>query len=158
MSEWAHVRAGSIYGALRSLEKDEYIISETPTQESNYPAKTHYTVSETGKVELLRAVRSTLWDASLFDSRSAFIVASFMFVLTREEVLAGLHGRVSKVERIIAENQFNIAETVGSETTPAYVREILELAERRVNAEREWALALIERIQAGEYQFSDTGS
>lgn len=152
--EWANTRPGSIYNALKSLVKDGYIEEDGTSSEGNYPARTTYRMSSTGEVELLRMVRDVLWDVQTFDTRSALALVSFMFVLTRAEVVAGIEHRITKIDALITTNTFHVEDTIKSETTPAYVREIFDLASARLRAEQSWAQTLLERVRSGEYQFA----
>ena len=155
VDEWANTQPGSIYNALKALARDGYIIEGETEAEGNYPARTVYSISPTGKVELLRMLRDTLWRVEAFDTNSVMALTSFMFALSREEVIAGLEHRVSKIDALITTNKFQIEDTLRSDTTPKYVREIFELSSARLRAEQQWSRELITRLNAGEYQFSD---
>lgn len=155
VDEWANTQPGSIYNALKSLMRDGYIIDDGTETDGKYPARTVYSVTPTGKVELLRMLRDTLWRVEAFDTNSVMALTSFMFALSRSEVIAGLENRVVKIDALITTNEFQIKDTLRSETTPKYVREIFELSSARLRAEQSWARELITRLQAGEYEFAD---
>lgn len=155
VDEWANTQPGSIYNALKALARDGYIIEGETETDGKYPARTVYSVSPTGKVELLRMLRDTLWRVEAFDTNSVMALTSFMFALSRKEVIAGLEHRVGKIDALITTNEFQIDDTLRSDTTPRYVREIFELSSARLRAEQNWSRQLIERLNAGEYQFSD---
>lgn len=155
VDEWANVQPGSVYNALKSLERDGYIVEADKESNGNYPARTTYKITPIGKVELLRMFRETLWHVEAFDTRAAMIITSFMFTLSRQEVIAGLENRASKIEALITANSFHIKDTMHSETTPKYVQEIFELSSIRLRAEQSWTAQLVSRLYDGEYQFSD---
>lgn len=155
IDEWANVRPGSVYNALKSLARDGYIVEVGTDSNGKYPARTTYSISPIGKVELLRMLRATLWNVETFDTKAAMVITSFMFVLSRSEVIAGLRNRIDKIEALITENKFHIDDTIRSETTPKYVREIFEISSERLRAEQSWTAHLVSRLCDGEYQFSD---
>jgi DNA-binding PadR family transcriptional regulator len=153
--EWANTRPGSIYNALKALVRDGYITESGTETDGKYPVRTIYNISATGKVELLRMLRETLWNVDAFDTKAVMAIASFMFILTRQEVIAGIEHRISEIDAIIVSNNFHIDDTVQSETTPKYVREIFELSSARLRAEQNWAQQLAGRLKEGEYHFAD---
>lgn len=154
IDEWAHIQPGSIYNALRALEVDGYIAENGTVAEGKRPARTTYRITPSGEVELQRMLRENLWNVAPFDTEAIMTIASFMFVLSRQEVIAGLENRLSKSDALITTNGFHVQDTLRSETTPKYVREIFDLSTARLTAEKEWALALLERLRAGEYVFA----
>jgi DNA-binding PadR family transcriptional regulator len=154
IDEWAHIQPGSIYNALRALEVDGYIAEHGTVVEGKRPARTTYRITPSGEVELQRMLRENLWNVKPFDTESIMTIASFMFVLSRQEVIAGLENRLTKADAIITSNGFHVQDTLRSDTTPTYVREIFDLSTARLTAEKEWALALLQRLRDGEYVFA----
>lgn len=154
VDEWANIQPGSIYNALRSLEADGYVRELGTETEGKRPARTTYGVTPNGEVELQRMLRENLWNVSAFDTQAIMTVASFMFVLSRQEVIAGLEHRLVKSDAIVTTNGFHVEDTLRSETTPTYVREIFDLSTARLTGEKEWTLRLLERLRAGEYTFT----
>jgi DNA-binding PadR family transcriptional regulator len=154
VDEWAHIQPGSIYNALRALEVDGYIREAGTETDGKRPARTTYKITPTGEVELQRMLRENLWNVEPFDTQSVMTIASFMFVLSRQEVIAGLEHRLIKSDAIITTNGFNVEDTLRSDTTPRYVREIFDLSTARLVAEKEWAMRLLERLRTGEYVFA----
>ncbi|MEW2459661.1 PadR family transcriptional regulator [Microbacterium sp. K41] len=154
VDEWAHIQPGSIYNALRALEVDGYITESGTEAEGKRPARTTYRITPSGEVELQRMLRENLWNVAAFDTQAIMTVASFMFVLSRQEVIAGLEHRLIKSDAIITQNGFDVQDTLRSETTPKYVREIFDLSTARLTAEKQWLLDLLERLRAGEYAFA----
>jgi len=155
VDEWANIQPGSIYNALRSLEKDGYVAEGTTGAEGKRPARTTYTITPEGEVEFLRLFRSALWEVEPFDTKPVMSIVSFMHVLSRREVVEALEHRIAKIDAIVSENSYNIEDTAKSSTTPAYVREIFELSSSRLRAEQQWARGLKDRLLAGEYVFAD---
>ena len=154
VDEWANIQPGSIYNALRSLEKDGYVAVSGTEQNGKRPERTTYHVTPTGEVALLRMLRETLWKVDPFDTQAAMVLSSFMFILSREEVIAGLQHRISEIDAVVLTNRYHIEDTAQSSTTPKYVREIFELSTARLTAEQTWARELVTRLQDGAYSFS----
>lgn len=154
VDEWAHIQPGSIYNALRTLEIDGYIAKDGTEAEGKRPARTTYRITSFGEVELQRMLRENLWNVAAFDTQAIMTVASFMFVLSRQEVISGLEHRLTKSDAIIAQNGFDVQDTLRSEITPKYVREIFDLSTARLTAEKHWLLDLLDRLRSGEYLFA----
>ncbi|GAA2542238.1 PadR family transcriptional regulator [Microbacterium mitrae] len=154
IDEWAHIQPGSIYNALRALEVDGYIEERSTEAEGKRPARTTYQISSAGEVELQRMLRENLWNVAPFDTQAIMTIASFMFVLSRQEVIAGLENRLTKIDALVLTNGFQVQDTLVSPTTPKYVREIFDLSTARLLAEKQWILSLLERLKHGEYHFA----
>lgn len=155
VDEWANIQPGSIYNALRSLEQDGYVAESGTETNGKRPARTTYRITPTGEVALLRMLRETLWTVEPFDAQAVNVIASFMFILSRQEVIAGLDHRATEIDAILQANEFHIQDTLQSSTTPKYVREIFELCNARLRAEQGWSRELAQRLRDGEYSFND---
>lgn len=154
IDEWANIQPGSIYNALRSLKNDGYLAENGTESAGNRPERTTYRITEAGKGELLRMLRDSLWTVHVFDTKPVMVLTSFMYALTREEVLAGLEHRVTEIDTRVASNTYRIGDVANSTSTPSYVREIFELATARLRAEQQWAREVSERIRSGSYVFA----
>ena len=154
VDEWANVQPGSIYNALRSLKKDGYVQEHGTESAGKRPERTIYKITAAGEVEFLRLLRHNLWTVETFDTKPVMALTSFMFALSRQEVIAALEHRVSEIDAKIASNGYHIDDVARSTTTPLYVREIFELSTARLRGEQAWARALGERVRAGDYNFA----
>lgn len=155
VNEWANIQPGSIYNALRSLKKDGYVAEQGTESEGNRPERTTYSITPEGEVEFLRILRRVLWTVETFDMAPVMALTSFMYVLSRQEVIDALRHRVSEIDAKIVSNTYNIEDVQRSSSTPAYVREFFELSTSRLRGEQQWANELRERLEAGEYSFAD---
>lgn len=155
VDEWANIQPGSIYNALKSLKQDGYVQENGTEAAGKRPERTIYQTTPQGVVELMRLLRHTLWTVETFDTKPVMALTSFMFLLSRAEVVAALKVRIAEIDAKVASNGFDIGDIANSTTTPAYVREIFELSSLRLKAEQEWARGLYERILAGAYRFAD---
>ena len=154
VDEWANIQPGSIYNALRSLERDGYITESGTEAEGKRPERTSYRMTKEGEVEFLRLLRHALWNVETFDIKPVMALTSFMFALRREEVIEALEHRVKEIDAKVASNNYNIDDVRRSSTTPAYVREIFELSSGRLRGEQQWAQQLHGRLRDGEYTFA----
>ncbi len=154
VDEWANIQPGSIYNALRSLESDGFVEESGTESDGKRPARTTYRMTPAGEAEFLRMLRDVLWGVEPFDAKPVMVIASFMYTLTRDEVLAALEHRITEIDATIANNSLQIEDTATSPTTPKYVREIFELSTVRLRGEQQWARDLTERLRAGEYVFA----
>jgi DNA-binding PadR family transcriptional regulator len=154
VDEWANIQPGSIYNALKSLKQDGYIQESGTETAGKRPERTIYQMTPQGDVELMRMLRQTLWTVETFDTKPVMALTSFMFLLSRAEVVAALKFRITEIDAKIASNGFDIEDVARSTTTPAYVREIFELSSLRLKAEQDWARNIYERICAGQYAFA----
>lgn len=154
VDEWANIQPGSIYNALRSLEKDGYVAVSGTETNGKRPERTTYSITPEGEVALMRMLRETLWNVEPFDTTAVMVIASFMFTLSREEVINGLEHRINEIDAIVVTNGYHIADTAKSATTPKYVREIFEIGNARLRAEQSWARDLVARLRDGDYSFS----
>lgn len=154
VDEWANIQPGSIYNALRSLDNDGYVKEGGTEVNGKRPAKTTYTITPEGEVEFLRLLREVLWDVESFDSKPVMVIPSFMYTLSRQEVLAALDHRVAEINAKVTTNGYQIEHTAASPTTPKYVREIFELSTLRLKGEQQWARELSDRLRAGDYTFA----
>jgi len=154
VDEWANLQAGSIYNALRTLKKDGYLREGGTETEGNRPERTTYMITEEGEVEFLRLLRHTVWNVEPFDTTSAMLLISFMYALSREEVISALEHRIQEIDARVTSNGYHIEDVRHSKTTPSYVREIFELSTARLSGEKQWTQTLCERVRDGHYSFS----
>lgn len=154
VDEWANIQPGSIYNALKSLKQDGYIEESGTEAAGKRPERTVYRMTPLGDVELMRLLRQTLWVVEPFDTKPVMALTSFMFLLSRAEIIAALKFRIAEIDAKITSNGFDIEDVARSTTTPAYVREIFELSSLRLKAEQQWARDIYDRICEGHYVFA----
>lgn len=154
VDEWANIQPGSIYNALRSLEKDGYVEEAGTETDGKRPERTTYKTTEEGNVEFFKLLRQALWNVETFDIKPVMALTSFIYWLTRKEVIEALEHRAREIEARIASNQYMIDDIAKEESTPAYVREIFELSSARLRGEQQWTEDLRERLTSGAYTFA----
>ena len=90
VDEWANIQPGSIYNALRSLKKDGYVVETGTEVEGNRPERTVFEMTPEGEAEFFKLLREALWTVRTFDPKPVMALTSFMFALSRQEVLQAL--------------------------------------------------------------------
>lgn len=157
VDQWANVQPGSIYHALQRLQKDGYVRELAIETEGNRPERTVYGLTEEGEVEYINLLREALWNVATFDPKPTMTLASFMTVLSREEVVAAMRHRVTDIDAKVRSIGYSVEDVEQSKTTPPYVREIYDLTAARLRAEQQWARELIARLESGAYTFAGEG-
>ena len=139
--EWANVKWGSIYHALKQLAK-EGCLSESIVP----PARTDYALTDKGEVEYLRLLRDALRRP---DVRPDMLGAGLALLpsLTREEAIGLLKQRLEVLEGR-RDSARDLRESWGS---PPHVKELYGLWEHTAAGDVAWTLGLISRLESGEY-------
>jgi DNA-binding PadR family transcriptional regulator len=139
--EWANVKWGSIYHALRSLTTAGLLIDH-----NDVPGRTEYELTEKGHAEFLRLLREAVRKPH---SRPDYLGAALAMLpsLRRDEAIRLLRERLSalEAERDKAQAQLD------SWTDPPHVKELLGLWQHTAAGGVEWTRGVIERLEAGAY-------
>jgi DNA-binding PadR family transcriptional regulator len=152
--EWASLNPGSVYNALRTLARDGFLEEVATESSDGRPARTSYRLTEDGDTEFTVLLRDALWRLDPNDPNRLYAAVSFMRALSREEVRAALEHRVAQAEALQSGLGYTISDIAANPTRPQHVAEIFRLSAARAQGEAEWARALIERLDAGEYSFA----
>ncbi len=139
--EWANVKWGSIYHALKQLTK-EGCLAETLVP----PARTDYQLTDKGEVEYLRLLRDSVKQP---DVRPDMLGAGLALLpsLTREEAIGLLKQRLEALEGK-RDSAHDLRESWGR---PPHVKELFGLWEHTAASGVAWTLGLIGRLEAGDY-------
>ncbi|MFD1151423.1 PadR family transcriptional regulator [Saccharothrix hoggarensis] len=139
--EWANVKWGSIYHALKQLTKDGCLVDETAP-----PGRTDYVITPKGEAEYRRLLRDALRRP---ETRPDLLAAGLALLpsLTRAEAVGLLTERLAALEsrRDVARRQ------AGEWREPVHVKELYGLWEHTAASGAEWTRGLVERLAAGEY-------
>ncbi|HTJ43865.1 MAG TPA: PadR family transcriptional regulator [Kofleriaceae bacterium] len=150
--EWANVAPGSIYNALKSMTKDGLLEVVGTATVGGRPERTTYKLTGEGEKEFQRLLRETWWNViPPLDAVSPGL--AFMWVMTRDEMIAALEHRVAVIEGKLKEIEFSI-QSYDDPQSKDQVREMLRLTSARTAAELPWARALIAKLKKGEYSFA----
>jgi DNA-binding PadR family transcriptional regulator len=148
-SEWASVKPGSIYNALKSMTNDGLLEVVSTDQVGSRPERTTYRLTLAGEDELRGLVREAWWKVKPVIDPLMGAVA-FLGMVSRDEAIAALEERITQVRSSLRQTEFVIATHDGSDSPP-HVREMMRLVNARMASEIAWAEAFIARLRAGEY-------
>lgn len=158
LEEVANVRPGSIYGAIRTLERDGCVAVHSRGSESNRPERTAYVLTAEGEKEFTLLLRQAWWTVQrpIEPLVPALCLMTFM---SRDELVRALQARITALESELEASSFVRSSIVDGATgaeggIPEHVREIFDFTAGRSRAEITWARAFIRRIRAGAYHFA----
>jgi DNA-binding PadR family transcriptional regulator len=139
--EWANVKWGSIYHALKALTRSGLL-----RDHYDIPGRTDYELTERGEHEFMRLLRDAVRHPQ---PRPDFLGAALAMLpsLPRDEAIRLLRERLTTLEEMRDKAQAQI----DGWTHPPHVRELFGLWEHDAAGGVEWTLGLIERLEAGAY-------
>lgn len=151
----ANVKPGSIYSAIRTLEKDGFVAVHSRESDATRPEKVRYVTTAEGEKEFIMLLRESWWTVS--EPAEPLIPALCLVgFVGREELMRALQTRIGVLEGLIAERAFirgmirDGANGADGEI-PEHVREILDFLSGRTRAEIDWARSFLKRLRDGEY-------
>ncbi|QRN80936.1 MAG: PadR family transcriptional regulator [Nocardiopsis sp. BM-2018] len=150
--EWANVKWGSIYHALRKLSEQgklrEFVAEGEVTE------RTSYEITDEGEADFLRLLRGALSHGG--DDHALLCAGvTLMPCLPRAEVIELLKERLAVLEKSDAEVVSAIDATEAEWGKPAHVRELFRLWHYTVDAGADWTRQLIASLETGEYVMAD---
>jgi DNA-binding PadR family transcriptional regulator len=158
LEEHTNVKPGSIYGALRTLEKDGCIAVHDRGSADGRPEKTSYVLTAEGEKEFQLLLRDSWW--SVTPPKEPLLPAlSLMTFVSREEVVRALSARINVLQGELEALAFKRAAIKDGATgadgeIPEHVREVMDFLSARTRAELEWSKAFQRRVRDGAYQFA----
>jgi len=151
--DWASIKPGSIYNALKTLTQDGLLEVVGTDQVGGRPERTTYQLTAVGDQEFRMLLREEWWTLrSPIDPMMAAV--SFLSFVTREEAIAALQHRIAQIHGFVRHLELASASLDGTES-PWHVREMHYLTSARVFAEVAWAEQLITRLRNHEYATAD---
>jgi DNA-binding PadR family transcriptional regulator len=155
LEEIANVKPGSIYSAIRTLEKDGCIAVHARESDERRPDRTTYVLTAEGEKEFQLLLRQSWWTVT---APTIPLVPAMCLLrhMPREELVAALQARVGTLEAQVAAASFTRATIADGATgadggIPEHVREILDFTIALARAEIDWAKGLQKRLRAGAY-------
>jgi len=158
IEDWTNVKPGSIYSALKTLEKDGLIASAGADRTPGRPERISYRMTAEGEREFQLMLRESWWRvANPIEPLAPAL--GFMLTLTRDEVIAAVDSRVVQLQVMVRElvlQRTAIPDGATGEdgAPPEHVREMFSFLEMRHTAEIEWARGYLKRIRSGAYVFA----
>ncbi|CAN5428653.1 PadR family transcriptional regulator [soil metagenome] len=162
LQDWMNIQPGSIYSALKTLEKDTLIETvEGDGLPSSNPPKRQYRITPEGEKWFHAQLRSAWWQVERAAEPliPALCLLPFM---SRTELIAALGSRINQLRDEAEKFRFQRSMIQDGATgaeggAPEHVREILDFAASRLTSEIEWSKGLQQRLKAGQYWFADEG-
>jgi DNA-binding PadR family transcriptional regulator len=158
LEELANVKPGSIYGAIRTLERDGCIAVHARESEDDRPERTTYVLTGEGEKEFFLLLRQSWW--SVTKTVEPLIPAlCLMPFMPREELVGALQARLTQLDSQQSEIAFTRRSIKDGATgaeggIPEHVREIMDFVTARNRSEIEWTRSLHKRLRDGSYCFS----
>ena len=154
---WVNVQPGSIYSALKTLERDGFIATASTDHAvmPNRPERTEYVMTIEGEKQFTKLLRTSWWQVER-GAEPFFPAMCFLTAMTRDELLASLQARLSQQEAQVAELRFIRASIRDGDTgaeggIPDHVRENIDFATLRLKADMDWGKQFVKRLRDGEY-------
>jgi DNA-binding PadR family transcriptional regulator len=159
VEEHAHVKPGSIYGAIRTLEKDGAIAVHSRETDDSRPDRTTYVITTEGEKEFQLLLREAWWTVQP-PTEPLIPALCLMPFMPRDELVRALQARIGALESHLEALGFLRASIKDGATgaegeIPEHVREIHDFAAARTHSELDWSRELQKRLRAGAYRFYD---
>lgn len=161
LEDHTNVKPGSIYGAIRTLEKDGAIAVHARESDDGRPDRTTYVLTGEGEQEFQVLLREAWW--SVEPPMEPLVPAMcLMLFLPRAELISALKARIGALESQLDAMAFKRAVirdgATGAEgEIPEHVREILDFLCARARGELDWTRELQRKLRDGTYAFSGEG-
>ncbi|MGH8878455.1 MAG: PadR family transcriptional regulator, partial [Stackebrandtia sp.] len=149
-NEWANIKWGSIYHALRQMSSKGLLESATA---ADHPWRVDYTITDAGNAEFFKLLRQALKTP---ESRPDSLAASLAFLtaLPRDEVIALLKERIATLE----ESRDELTPLLGPECAKqweaegaGHVPELFGFWAHSTDTSIAWAKGLVSRLESGAY-------
>lgn len=155
--EWMNVQPGSIYSALKHLERDGLIAVDSHERAAGRPERTRYVLTPEGDKEFGAMLRAAFWRVSR-PADPLVPALTLMPFMRRDELQAALRARLGQLEAELSEIRFMRAAIRDGATgadgeIPEHVREIDDFLAARIEADIAWTTQFDARLAAGHYSF-----
>jgi len=150
MADWTSIAFGSIYFALDKMAEDGLVKKVGTEQKGGRPSRSVYQITEEGRAEFMRLLRQVWREAE----RSYFaldIGLFFMPALPLDEIKGCLRDRVMQLDAWLRRLFAHRAEQLALAETPRLAAAIFDHAQAHLQAELDWTIDLLEKIERGEY-------
>ncbi|MEU3015960.1 PadR family transcriptional regulator [Nocardiopsis sp. NPDC007018] len=153
VEEWANVKWGSLYHALRKLSEQGKLREFVAEGEAS--GRTSYEVTEDGEAEFHRLLRKAL--SSTEDEALLCAGVTLMIALTRAEAIGLLRQRLARLEEDEAELRASMDLPDSEWGKPPHVRELFRFWSYSLDSGTAWTRQLISSLEAGRYVMADDG-
>lgn len=156
---YVNMQTGSIYSALKTLERDGCIAVADHLTTRGRPERTEYMLTIEGDKQFHALLRSSWWHVEQ-GTEPLIPALSFMGFMPRAELIAALQARLSQIEAQVSElrfvrNSIRDGATGADGDIPEHVREVLDFSTSRLKSDIEWTKQFIKRLRDGTYILAD---
>ncbi len=177
MQDWMNIQPGSIYSALKTLEKDG-LVETVDDPGGGGPGgdgpdgaggaaggggvpKRSYRVTAEGEKVFQAELRAAWWRVERA-AEPLIPALCLMPFMPRAELIAAIGARVQQLGADGEQLRFQRAlihdgATGADGGIPEHVRELLDFATARIDAEIAWSRTFLRRLEAGDYWFAEDG-
>lgn len=153
-----NVGSGSIYSALRTLEKDGAIRSVGQHRQGGRPARTPYEITPMGEREFQGLLRQSWWQVAM-PTEPLLPALAMMTAMSRTELVAAVQSRILQIRSQIGgmtlvRRSIRDGATGANDEIPEHVREALDFVVGRTQAELDWSREFLRRLRRGDYQLA----
>lgn len=152
---WANVRPGSIYHALKKLNRDGLLAEVGTDQGSAGPERTVYELTPDGETEFFALLARALTTPQRGTEEFGAAV-TFLTTFPRKQAIQLLTHRLTALEGLLASARHSV-DTWTDLGKPEHVAEIARFWALSEETNIRWTRELIERLERGEYRMADDG-
>lgn len=137
MGDWADIKFGSIYFALKTLFGKGFVTKRTSEREAGRPERQIYAITDAGRKEFGRLLRK-MWDTVDMPRFDFDLALFFISSLSQDEVRRYLADRIAYVEKAIGYLSNHMAEIRAQEYIPPVAQALIGHSDAHFRAEYEW--------------------
>ncbi|MFI6025030.1 PadR family transcriptional regulator [Amycolatopsis magusensis] len=149
-AEWANVAPGSIYNALKSLEKEELLEIVGTDRQGARPERTTYRLTDAGEAEFQRLLRENLWDTRV-PNHPLLIGLAFFPHLPADELAAAMRRRAEELRARAESIRDGVRSILAGGPIPRHVAESYRFEAAQLDGEATWAAEFAGRLENGDY-------
>lgn len=145
MGDWADIKFGSIYYALKTLYEKGFVTKEEAEREAGRPERQSYAITESGKKEFFRLLHK-MWGSLAMPQYDFDLALFFISFLKKEEIRIYLAKRIAYMEGIIEHIGEHRSEILAHEYIPPIAQALLNHSEAHFLAEHDWLKELYDHL------------
>jgi DNA-binding PadR family transcriptional regulator len=159
VQDWASINPGSIYGALRALDKERLIALDTdsaPKAARTHKTSSKYALTAEGQAVFAGMLRTALHEVEPYRPAPLMAALCFLVDLPRDDAIDAIRKRIAGLEH--QRRQFDADERRKPHEAdkPEHSIEFVRLAASRLGGELAYVRSLLDRLESGSYTFSKT--
>lgn len=133
---WAGILVGSIYHALKKMEKEELVAVDT-IEQTGHRTKAIYRITNLGETEYQRLLKESLEASSVHLPSTLYTAISFIHDLTNDEAVEALH-----LQKALLEEELK-KQLKGIEIKKAHMKEVDAITELTfINLRKQYELQI----------------